>query len=96
MGGDTIASGSAAHAEFQYPLMDRLYFGGLREIQRGNGGRLFQYPLMDRLYFGGNLVEQAPQVPHGQFQYPLMDRLYFGGLIQARSMTRDSAGFSIL
>ena len=38
---------------FQYPLMDRLYFGGAKSCGYINAFRQFQYPLMDRLYFGG-------------------------------------------
>mgnify|MGYP007118552161 CR=1 FL=1 len=40
--------------KFQYPLMDRLYFGGLHcQTLQHDHRPGFQYPLMDRLYFGG-------------------------------------------
>ncbi len=38
---------------FQYPLVDRLGFGGLPAAEGADGLGEFQYPLVDRLGFGG-------------------------------------------
>ena len=80
---------------FQYPLMDRLYFGGAMLALRCWHCVAFQYPLMDRLYFGGAML--ALRCWHCvAFQYPLMDRLYFGGCGGDSSALRCTASFSIL
>ena len=64
--------------EFQYPLMDRLYFGGIYALRPVLKTRGVSVSSDGSFVFWGHDGEHLKQKTC-EFQYPLMDRLYFGG-----------------
>ena len=82
---------AAARALFQYPLMDRLYFGGKgRQAKKGREAKVSVSSDGSFVFWGG----QYPIFIFFSvymFQYPLMDRLYFGGYIQPANGERKIA-----